>query len=69
MFNLMEFELGVVFMALWVVSVIVLWFSVDRKSRPGPIRSVPMIEGMMLVSIMSLLLGISLCIRGYGLLE
>ena len=69
MFNLVELELGVVFMALWALSVAVLWFTVDRKSRPGPVRSVAVIEGMMLVSIMSLLLGISLCIRGYGLLE
>ena len=69
MFNLTELELGVAILALWALSVVILWFTVDRKARPGPVRSVAVIEGMMLVSIMALLLGIVFCIRGAGLLE
>ena len=69
MSNIVQVEFGLVCLAFWLLSLAVLWFTVDRKTRPGPIRSVAAIEGMMLVSIISLILGASLCIRGLGLLE
>jgi hypothetical protein len=43
-----------------------MWFLVNRTTRPGPIRSVPVIEGMMLASIFCLILGITFLIWGSG---
>ena len=43
-----------------------MWFLVDRKTRPGPIRSVAAIEGMMLVSIFCLILGVTFLVWGSG---
>jgi len=68
MFDLLTMELGVACLAFWALSLVVLWFTVDRRTRPGPIRNVIVIEFMMLISITSLLLGVSLCISGYGAL-
>ena len=67
MFDLTAMELGVACLVFWALTLVVLWCTVDRETRPGPIRSVALIECMMLVSITSLLLGISFCISGYGL--
>jgi hypothetical protein len=69
MSHLVELELGVVFMIAWVASVAILWLTVDRKSRPGPIRSVAAIEGMMLFSIFCLILGTTFLIWGSGGLD
>ncbi len=66
MSHLLELELGVVFMIAWGLSLALLWFTVDRKTRPGPIRSVAAIEGMMLVSIFCLILGVTFLIWGSG---
>lgn len=67
--HLFEFELGIVFLACWVGSLVALWFLVDRKTRPGPIRSVAVIEGMMLLSIFCLILGTTYMIWGTGVAD
>ncbi len=64
MSHLVELELGVVFMIGWALSLAALWLTVDRKTRPGPIRSIAAIEGMMLFSIFCLILGITFLIWG-----
>lgn len=69
MSHIVELEFGAVFLALWLISLTAMWFLVDRKTRPGPIRSVAAIEAMMLVSIMSLILGISFSILGSGAVD
>lgn len=66
MSHLLELELGAVFMIAWALSLAVLWFTVDRKTRPGPIRSVAAIEGMMLLSMFCLILGVTFLIWGSG---
>ncbi len=64
-----ELEIGAIFLTLWVLSIVAMYFLVDRKSRPGPVRSVAAIEGMMLLSILSLLLGVAFSIWGVGLAD
>ena len=66
MSHLLELELGAVFLIAWVLSLAILWFTVDRKTRPGPIRSVAVIEGMMLLSIFCLILGVTFLIWSTG---
>lgn len=66
MSHLLDLELGVIFIGCWLLSLVAMWFLVDRKARPGPVRSVAAIEGMMLVSIFSLLLGVTFLIWGSG---
>jgi hypothetical protein len=66
MTHLLELELGAVFMICWALSLAALWFTVDREGRPGPIRSVAAIEGMMLFSIFCLILGVTFLIWGSG---
>ena len=67
--HVFEIEIGALFLALWVLSIVAMYFLVDRKSRPGPVRSVAAIETMMLLSILSLLLGIAFSIWGTGLTD
>jgi len=67
--HIFELELGAVFLAVWLVSIVAMWFLVDRKTRPGLIRSVAAIETMMLFSILTLLLGITFSIWGAGLAD
>jgi hypothetical protein len=66
MYHLLELELGAVFLICWGLSLVALWMLVDRKTRPGPIRSVAAIEGMMLVSIFLLILGVTYTVWGSG---
>jgi hypothetical protein len=69
MSHLLELELGAVFLIAWFLSLAILWFTVDRKTRPGPIRSVAIIEGMMLLSIFCLILGVTFLVWGSGLAD
>ena len=64
--HLLELELGAVFVVCWVLSLVAMWFLVDRKTRPGPVRNVAAIEGMMLVSIFCLILGMTFLVWGSG---
>lgn len=66
MSHLLQLELGAIFLIGWILSLVGMWFLIDRPARPGPIRSVAVIEGMMLLSIFSLILGITLTIWGSG---
>jgi hypothetical protein len=66
MSHLLQLELGGIFLVCWVGSLVAMWFLVNRTTRPGPIRSVIVIEGMMLASIFCLILGITLTIWGSG---
>ena len=66
MYHLLELELSAIFFVCWAASLIAMWFLVDRKTRPGPVRSVAAIEGMMLVSIGCLILGVTFLIWGSG---
>jgi hypothetical protein len=67
--HIFEVELGAAFLVVWLASIVAMWFLVDRTTRPGVIRGVAVIETMMLLSILSLLLGISLSIWGAGLAD
>lgn len=69
MSQLLELELGAVLLIGWGLSLVAMWFLVDRKTRPGPIRSVAAIEGMMLVSIFCLILGATFLIWGSGVTD
>ena len=62
MSHLLELELGAVFLICWTLTLVALWFLVDRKGRSGPVRNVAAIEGMMLISIFCLILGITFLI-------
>jgi hypothetical protein len=64
--HLLELELGAVFLVCWALSLVAMWFLVDRKTRPGLIRSVAVIEGMALLSIFFLILGVTFLIWGSG---
>ena len=66
MYHLLELELSAIFFVCWGLSLVAMWFLVDRKTRPGPIRSVAAIEGMMLVSIGCLILGLTYLVWGSG---
>jgi hypothetical protein len=66
MSHLIQLEIGAVFLICWVVSLVAMWFLVDRTTRPGVIRSVAVIEGMMLLSIFCLILGTTLTLWGTG---
>jgi hypothetical protein len=66
MSHLLELELGGVFLICWALSLVAMWFLVDRRSRSGPIRSVFAVEGMMLISIFCLILGTTFLIWGSG---
>ncbi|MEO8651705.1 MAG: hypothetical protein ABI391_05325 [Hyphomicrobiaceae bacterium] len=66
MYHPLELELAAVSLACWGLSLVAMWFLVDRKSRPGPIRSVAAIEAMMLVSIFCLILGVTFIVWGSG---
>jgi hypothetical protein len=66
MFHIVELELGAAFLIIWVASLVAMYFLIDRTTRPGLIRSVAAIEGMMLVSILCLLLGLTFSIWGTG---
>ena len=69
MSHLLELELGAISVGCWILSLAAMWFLVDRPTRPGPVRSVALIEGMMLVSIFSLLLGVTFLIWGSGTVD
>ncbi|MBN9261357.1 MAG: hypothetical protein J0I57_07750 [Hyphomicrobium sp.] len=69
MSNILELELGGAFLVVWVLSLIAMYLLIDRKTRPGRIRSVAVIEGMMLVSILSLLIGLTFTIWGSGVTD
>lgn len=67
--HIFEIELGAIFLIAWALSVVAMYFIIDRKSRPGLVRSVAVIEGMMLLSILALLLGLTFSIWGAGLAD
>ena len=69
MSNIVELELAAAFLVLWVLSLVGMYFLVDRKASPGPVRSVAAIEGMMLLSILFLLMGITFSIWGSGIAD
>ena len=69
MSHIVEIELGAAFLVIWLISLVAMYFLVDRTTRPGFIRSAAAIEGMMLVSILCLLLGLTLSIWGTGLAD
>ena len=66
MSHLIQLEMGAVFLICWAVSLVAMWFLVDRTTRPGIIRSVAVIEGMMLLSIFCFILGVTLTLWGTG---
>jgi hypothetical protein len=66
MIHTVELELGATFLIIWVGSLVAMYFLVDRTTRRGFIRSAAAIEGMMLVSILCLLLGLTFSIWGTG---
>ena len=66
MSHLLQLELGGVFLLCWVGSLVAMWLLIDRPARSGPIRSVVVIEAMMLASIFCLILGVTLTIWGSG---
>jgi uncharacterized membrane protein len=67
--HILEIELGAAFLSFWVLSIVALWFLADRPGRRGLVRSAAVIEGMMLVSILTLLLGVTFSIWGSGLAD
>ncbi|MFN3744108.1 MAG: hypothetical protein ACK4TL_05325 [Hyphomicrobiaceae bacterium] len=69
MTDLQELELGALFIALWLGSLIALWLLVDRKSRAGKLKNHYVVEGLMLMSIFSLLAGGSFLIKGFGIMD
>jgi len=66
--NTLALELGLGLLGLWALSVVVMWFTINRKTRPGPVSNIAAIEGMMLVSMAALISGIALTSKGIGLL-
>lgn len=66
MYHPAELELSAIFLVCWGLSLVAMWFLIDRKTRPGPIRGVAAIEGMMLVSIGCLILGLTFLVWGSG---
>lgn len=67
--NVLELQIGAGLLAAWLISLLVLWKTVDRAARPGVIRSQFTVDVMMLLSIMMLLVGVSLIIKGSGWFE
>lgn len=67
--NVLEMQIGAALIGFWLISLAGLWVVVDRPNRPGPVRSHFAIEFFMLLSIVALLLGGSLVIKGSGWFE
>jgi hypothetical protein len=69
MTHIVELELGAIFLVIWLITIVAMYFLIDRTTRPGVIRSVAAIEGMMLASILCLLLGLTFSIWGSGVTD
>ena len=67
--DIRELQIGAVLLAAWLASLVMLWKGVDRAARPGVIKNQLVIDVMMLVSIMTLIVGVSLIIKGSGWFE
>jgi hypothetical protein len=64
--NLLELELGVVLLAIWVATFFVLWKIIDRPGRPGIIKGQLVIEHFMLAHILLLIFAVSELVKGSG---
>jgi hypothetical protein len=64
--ELIELEIGAALLALWAVTFVVLWKTIDRPGRPGIIKGRLVTEHFMLAHILLLIISISLLIKGSG---
>ncbi len=65
--SLLELEIGVVLMAIWIATFVVLWKTIDRPGRPGIIKGRLVIEHFMLAHILLLIVAVSELVKGSGL--
>ncbi len=65
--NYTDIEWGVGLLALWAVTFVVLWKTIDRPGRPGIIRGKLVTEHFMLAHILLLIVAISMLVKGSGL--
>jgi len=65
--NIFELELGVVLLAVWAATFVVLWKVIDRPGHPGIIKHQLVVEHVMLAHILLLIIAISELIKGSGL--
>jgi len=64
--NLVDLEWGVGLLALWAVTFVVLWKTVDRPGRPGIIKGQLVTEHFLLAHILLLIVAISMLVKGSG---
>ena len=64
--DLVDLELGVLLLALWAATFVVLWKTVDRPGRPGIIKGQLVTEHFMLAHILLLIIALSFLIKGSG---
>jgi hypothetical protein len=64
--NLAEIEWGVALLAIWAVTLVVLWKTVDRPGRPGIIKGQLVTEHFLLAHILLLIIAVSMLIKGSG---
>lgn len=64
--SLIDLEIGVVLLAIWAATFVVLWKTIDRPGRPGIIKGKLVIEHVMLAHILLLIVTISELVKGSG---
>jgi hypothetical protein len=64
--NLLDMELGLVLMAVWAATFVLLWKTIDRPGRPGIIKGQLVTEHFMLAHILLLIVAVSFLIKGSG---
>jgi hypothetical protein len=64
--NFLELELGVILLAIWVATLVVLWKTIDRPGHPGIIKGQLVVEHFMLAHILLLIFAVSELVKGSG---
>jgi hypothetical protein len=65
--SLIDLEIGVVLLAIWLATFVVLWKTIDRPGRPGIIKGRLVIEHVMLAHILLFIVTVSELVRGSGI--
>ena len=67
--DLTNIEIGAGLLAFWLATLFLLWKLIDRQGRPGPVKSAIAKDGLMLVHMAVLIIGIAMLIKGLHVFE
>jgi cytochrome b561 len=62
-------EIGLGMVAFWLATIVVLWKLIDRRGRPGPLKSALAKESLMLAHMAILLFGLAMVIKGFHVVD